>query len=54
MLMLLPEEEKDKEWSKLAITGFAKDWDNEKDAIYDDWKRHYHIANLKPNERKQR
>lgn len=24
------------EWSKLAITSFAKDWENEKDDIYND------------------
>ena len=44
---LLKEEEekdKDKEWSKLAITSFTKDWENEKDAIYDAWREHYHVS----------
>ena len=38
------EEEKEKDWAKLAITGFAEDWDNEKDAIYDNWREHYHVS----------
>lgn len=37
------EEEKDKDWSKLAMTSFAKDWENDKDAIYDNWKECYHV-----------
>jgi len=36
------EEEKDKEWSQLAMTSFANDWENDKDAIYDNWREHYH------------
>ncbi len=38
------EEEKDKEWSGLAITSFAEDWENEEDAIYDNWKERYHVS----------
>lgn len=38
------EEEKDKEWSQLAMTSFAEDWENDKDAIYDDWREHYHVS----------
>ena len=37
-------EEEDKEWSKLAIGSFAKDWDNDKDAIYDNWKELYGVS----------
>jgi hypothetical protein len=37
------EEEKEKEWGQLAVTNFAKDWENEKDAIYDNWRQHYHV-----------
>jgi hypothetical protein len=37
------EQEKENEWSSLAISSFAKDWDNEKDALYDDWREHYHV-----------
>lgn len=36
--------EKGKEWSKLAITSFAQDWDNEKDAFYNNWKEIYHVV----------
>lgn len=38
------EEEKDKEWSQLAMTSFAEDWENDKDAIYDSWREHYHVS----------
>jgi hypothetical protein len=37
------EREKEKEWSKLAITSFTIDWENEKDAVYDDWRKYYHV-----------
>jgi hypothetical protein len=40
---LKEEKEKNKEWSKLAMTSFAKDWENEKDAVYDRWREHYHV-----------
>ena len=32
----------EREWSAGAVTSFTKDWDNEADAIYDNWKEHYH------------
>ena len=35
------EETEKKEWSALATTSFNKDWENEKDAIYDNWEKHY-------------
>jgi AbrB family looped-hinge helix DNA binding protein len=35
---------KEKEWSALAATSFIKDWENEKDAIYDNWEEQYHIS----------
>ncbi len=38
------EELKNKEWSKLAIASFSKDWENEKDAIYDNWEESYHAS----------
>ena len=38
------EEEKDKEWSQLAMTSFAEDWENDKDSIYDNWRDHYHVS----------
>lgn len=37
------EGQKNKEWGNLAITSFADDWENEKDAVYDNWKEHYHV-----------
>ncbi len=36
-------EEHEKDWSSLAISSFAKDWDNEQDALYDNWREHYHV-----------
>lgn len=30
-------------WPALAHDSFARDWDNPKDAIYDDWKRLYGV-----------
>lgn len=36
--------EADLDWSGLSASGFAKDWDNEKDAIYDNWKKLYGVS----------
>jgi hypothetical protein len=36
-------EDEEREWGASAVTSFAKDWDNEQDAIYDDWKKRYHV-----------
>jgi hypothetical protein len=30
-------------WSAGAHTGFATDWENDADAVYDTWKEHYHV-----------
>lgn len=30
-------------WARLAEPTFAKDWDNELDAVYDDWRALYGI-----------
>ena len=40
---LKEEKEKNKEWNKLAVTSFARDWENEKDAAYDQWRERYHV-----------
>ena len=32
-----------KQWDSLAISGFAEDWENQKDAIYDNWEKYYHV-----------
>ncbi len=31
------------EWTHLAVSSFASDWENEKDSIYDDWQEQYHV-----------
>lgn len=31
------------DWQELGLTAFEKEWDNEEDAIYDDWRTHYGI-----------
>ncbi len=36
-------EESEKDWGALITSGFANDWDNEKDAVYDNWKERYHV-----------
>jgi hypothetical protein len=30
-------------WTKLSEASFATDWDNEKDAVYDNWKSRYGV-----------
>ena len=30
-------------WAALTEQSFANDWDNEDDAIYDNWREHYHV-----------
>ena len=37
------EEQRDKEWGNLAMSSFVNDWNNEKDAIYDNWKDLYRV-----------
>lgn len=37
------EREEDKEWPKLTEGSFAQDWENEKDAAYDNWKERYNV-----------
>jgi excisionase family DNA binding protein len=36
-------EQEEDGWLKLAESSFAKDWDNEQDAIYDNWKELYGV-----------
>lgn len=35
--------EEDNNWSVLSASNFAKDWNNEKDTIYDKWSEYYHV-----------
>lgn len=37
------EEQRDKHWGSLAISVFAENWENQKDAIYDNWEKYYHV-----------
>ncbi len=36
-------EAQERDWGAGAVRSFAKDWDNEPDAIYDQWREHYHV-----------
>lgn len=36
--------QEDNEWIALAGTGFAEDWDNEKDSVYDNWRDFFNNA----------
>ena len=31
------------DWSALSVAAFAEDWDNDKDAIYDNWRELYGV-----------
>lgn len=42
-LKLKNKEQGEKEWPALSESSFAQDWENEEDAIYDNWKEHYHV-----------
>jgi hypothetical protein len=33
----------EQDWAAAAEQSFAKDWDNEDDAIYDNWREYYHV-----------
>ena len=33
-----------REWQVLGLAAFEQDWDNEEDAIYDDWRTLYGIS----------
>jgi hypothetical protein len=40
----VPEEEAEEQgWGEAAAMSFAKDWENELDAVYDNWREHYHV-----------
>ena len=36
-------EAQEREWSAGAVTSFANDWENDQDAVYDNWREHYHV-----------
>ncbi|GEM_PF-5767380 len=33
----------DASWSALGLEAFQRDWDNDEDAIYDNWREHYGV-----------
>jgi hypothetical protein len=33
----------ERDWAAAAATSFAKDWDNDEDAISDDWREYDHV-----------
>lgn len=35
--------EQEHDWQRASLASFAKDWDNNEDAIYDNWQEHYHV-----------
>ncbi len=40
---LLPAKEPLTGWAMLSHDSFARDWDNDKDAIYDNWRERYGV-----------
>lgn len=36
-------EAQERDWGAAAVTSFAKEWDNAQDAVYDNWREHYHV-----------
>ncbi|NUM43130.1 MAG: hypothetical protein HUU38_00375 [Anaerolineales bacterium] len=41
---LLTDEEDEQDWMKMSLAAFEKDWDNEEDAIYDNWRELYGLS----------
>jgi hypothetical protein len=33
----------EQDWSAGSMRSFTKDWDNDQDAIYDNWQERYHV-----------
>jgi len=42
--ILNSETENDDDWINLSLASFQKDWDNQEDAIYDNWRELYDIS----------
>ena len=36
-------EAEERDWAAGATRSFATDWENPEDAIYDNWREHYHV-----------
>lgn len=41
--VLTSEIDEEADWQELSLSAFEKDWDNEEDAIYDNWRVHYGV-----------
>ena len=41
--VLNKEIEDEVDWQDLSLSAFEKEWDNEEDAIYDNWRTHYGV-----------
>ncbi|MEZ4713331.1 MAG: hypothetical protein R3A44_39460 [Caldilineaceae bacterium] len=41
--VLVKEIDDEVDWQELSLSSFEKDWDNDEDAIYDDWRTHYGV-----------
>jgi len=37
------DEAKEREWGHIPAASFAEDWDNDQDAVYDDWRERYGV-----------
>lgn len=42
--VLAQEIDDEEDWQALSLSAFEKDWDNEEDAIYDDWRTLYGVS----------
>lgn len=41
--VLTKEIDEETDWQQLSLKGFEADWDNEEDAIYDNWRELYGV-----------
>ncbi len=41
--VLTGEIDEEKDWQALGLSAFEVDWDNDEDAIYDNWRTHYGV-----------
>lgn len=39
--VLTSEIDEEKDWQRLSLSAFEQEWDNEEDAIYDNWRELY-------------
>jgi hypothetical protein len=42
--VLVKQIDEDTDWNHLSLSAFASEWDNDEDAIYDDWRHLYGIS----------